>query len=65
MDILDHNTRLAHNAPCANEPLCCCSSPECTTFQRNGEAISSLEKDVRQAASVGQVRAFISLLLII
>lgn len=39
-----------------NIPQCCCGKPDCALLAHNGTLLDGLERDVRQAASLGQVR---------
>ena len=45
-----------------NAPQCCCGHPECEFLKQNASALQDLENDVRQAATMGQVRALLFLL---
>jgi hypothetical protein len=38
---------------------CCCGRPDCAFLKHNCSALDDLEKEVRTAAQLGQVRAFL------
>lgn len=43
--------------PRATAAMCCCGKDECVYLRHNNQALDGLERDVRQAARLGQVCA--------
>lgn len=40
-----------------NPTICCCGRQQCSYLQHNNAALEGLEKDLKNAAQIGQVRS--------
>jgi len=43
--------------PHHHQSACCCGNPACAYLKRNQDSLQDLERDVRNAAQIGQVRS--------